>query len=184
MKIYYDSKLAKSLLFGSFKTCMFFGVVLIRVHALSEKVKRHEGFMFQAYWECLAASVVLWFLLHVGAALLGGHVSAWWLLFVPTTFYLLYGVEWLISYVYHILQGDARDRWNDAAYHASAFEMEAYAHEAEANYLVLAPLVRVRQILRKTLMHHETRLTHSLRSVALHGKLFTQQGIGAKPPDR
>ena len=28
MKIYYDSKLAKSLLFGSFKTCMFFGVVL------------------------------------------------------------------------------------------------------------------------------------------------------------
>ena len=41
----------------------------------------------------------------------------------------------LISYVYHILQGDARDRWNDAAYHASAFEMEAYAHEAEANYL-------------------------------------------------
>ena len=78
---------------------------------------------------------VLWFLLHVGAALLGGHVSAWWLLFVPTTFYLLYGVEWLISYVYHILQGDARDRWNDAAYHASAFEMEAYAHEAEANYL-------------------------------------------------
>ena len=64
-----------------------------------------------------------------------GHVSAWWLLFVPTTFYLLYGVEWLISYVYHILQGDARDRWNDAAYHASAFEMEAYAHEAEANYL-------------------------------------------------
>ena len=33
------------------------------------------------------------------------------------------------------LQGDARDRWNDAAYHASAFEMEAYAHEAEANYL-------------------------------------------------
>ena len=26
MKIYYDSKLAKSLLFGSFKTCMFFGM--------------------------------------------------------------------------------------------------------------------------------------------------------------
>ena len=67
--------------------------------------------------------------------MLGGHVSAWWLLFVPTTFYLLYGVEWLISYVYHILRGDARDRWNDAAYHASAFEMEAYAHETEADYL-------------------------------------------------
>ena len=121
MKIYYDSKLAKSLLFGSFKTCMFFGVVLTEYTALSEKVKRHEGIHVRQYWECLAASVVLWFLLHVGSALLGGHVSAWWLLFVPTTFYLLYGVEWLISYVYHILRGDARDRWNDAAYHASAF---------------------------------------------------------------
>ena len=43
MKIYYDSKLAKSLLFGSFKTCMFFGVVLTEYTALSEKVKRHEG---------------------------------------------------------------------------------------------------------------------------------------------
>ena len=44
MKIYYDSKLAKSLLFGSFKTCMFFGVVLTEYTALSEKVKRHEEF--------------------------------------------------------------------------------------------------------------------------------------------
>ena len=35
MKIYYDSKLAKSLLFGSFKTCMFFGVVLSEYTALS-----------------------------------------------------------------------------------------------------------------------------------------------------
>ena len=42
MKIYYDSKLAKSLLFGSFKTCMFFGVVLTEYTALSEKVR---GFM-------------------------------------------------------------------------------------------------------------------------------------------
>ena len=41
MKIYYDSKLAKSLLFGSFKTCMFFCVVLTEYTALSEKVKRH-----------------------------------------------------------------------------------------------------------------------------------------------
>ena len=79
MKIYYDSKLAKSLLFGSFKTCMFFGVVLTEYTALSEKVKRHEGIHVRQYWECLAASVVLWFLLHVGSALLGGHVSAWWL---------------------------------------------------------------------------------------------------------
>ena len=61
------------------------------------------------------------------------------------------GVEWLISYVYHILQGDARDRWNDAAYHASAFEMEAYAHEAEAKLPVLAPVGSRSSILRKNL---------------------------------
>ena len=49
MKIYYDSKLAKSLLFGSFKTCMFFGVVLTEYTALSEKVKRHEGIHVRQY---------------------------------------------------------------------------------------------------------------------------------------
>ena len=63
-----------------------------------------------------------------------GHLSAGWLLLVPFTYYLLYGGEWAISYAYHMIRGDARDRWNDEAYHASAFEMEAYAHENEPEY--------------------------------------------------
>jgi len=33
-----------------------------------------------------------------------------------------------------MIRGDARDRWNDEAYHASAFELEAYAHENEPEY--------------------------------------------------
>ena len=50
MKIYYDSKLAKSLLFGSFKTCMFFfGASPTEYTALSEKVKRHEGIHVRQY---------------------------------------------------------------------------------------------------------------------------------------
>ena len=89
MKVYYNSKLAKRLLFGNFKTCMH---------------------------------------------LFCGHLSAGWLLLVPFTYYLLYGGEWAISYAYHMIRGDARDRWNDEAYHASAFEMEAYAHENEPEY--------------------------------------------------
>ena len=35
MKVYYNSKLAKRLLFGNFKTCMFFGTVITKLAQLS-----------------------------------------------------------------------------------------------------------------------------------------------------
>ena len=43
MKVYYNSKLAKRLLFGNFKTCMFFGTVITKLAQLSASTKRHEG---------------------------------------------------------------------------------------------------------------------------------------------
>ncbi len=130
MKIYYNSKLAKCLLFGSFKTCMFFGVVITKLAQLSARIRRHEGIHIRQFWECCILGAALWGFLY-GVA----HLSACWLLLAPVTYYLLYGGEWAISYCYHILRGDARNRWNDEAYHASAFEMEAYAHEQEPDYM-------------------------------------------------
>lgn len=134
MKVFYNSKLAKCLLFGNFKTCMFFGVVITKRLQISARSKRHEGIHIQQYWECYALGVVLWCVGHGAAHLFSGHLSAWWLLLGPFVYYLLYIVEWAISYAYHIARGDARDRWNDEAYHASAFEMEAYAHENDLEY--------------------------------------------------
>lgn len=135
MKVYYNSKLAKRLLFGNFKTCMFFGTVITKLAQLSARTKRHEGIHIRQFWECCVLGAVLWCLGHGAAHLFCGHLSAGWLLLVPFTYYLLYGGEWAISYAYHMIRGDARDRWNDEAYHASAFEMEAYAHENEPEYL-------------------------------------------------
>ena len=104
MKVYYNSKLAKRLLFGNFKTCMFFGTVITKLAQLSARTKRHEGIHIRQFWECCVLGAVLWCL---------GHGAA---------------------HAYHMIRGDARDRWNDEAYHASAFEMEAYAHENEPEY--------------------------------------------------
>ena len=42
MKVYYNSKLAKRLLFGNFKTCMFFGTVITKLAQLSARTKRHD----------------------------------------------------------------------------------------------------------------------------------------------
>ena len=135
MLIFYQSGLAQLLLFGKFRTMMFFGVIITKNTSLTDKSKRHEGTHIKQYWECLLLGLVLWILIAGIVALCGGHVSCWWLCVVPLTYYLMYGATWAVSYLYHILKGDAREKWNDAAYHASAFEMEAYAHEDDPNYL-------------------------------------------------
>ena len=113
MKVYYNSKLAKRLLFGNFKTCMFFGTVITKLAQLSARTKRHEGIHIRQFWECCVLGAVLWCLGHGAAHLFCGHLSAGWLLLVPFTYYLLYSREWAKSYAYHMIRGDARDRWND-----------------------------------------------------------------------
>ena len=50
MKVYYNSKLAKRLLFGNFKTCMFFGTVITKLAQLSARTKRHEGIHIRQFW--------------------------------------------------------------------------------------------------------------------------------------
>ena len=91
MKVYYNSKLAKRLLFGNFKTCMFFGTVITKLAQLSARTKRHEGIHIRQFWECCVLGAVLWCLGHGAAHLFCGHLSAGWLLLVPFTYYLLYG---------------------------------------------------------------------------------------------
>ena len=41
--IYYNSKLAKLILFGDYTTIMFFGFILTKLKELSETIIRHEG---------------------------------------------------------------------------------------------------------------------------------------------
>ena len=109
MKVYYNSKLAKRLLFGNFKTCMFFGTVITKLAQLSARTKRHEGIHIRQFWECCVLGAVLWCLGHGAAHLFCGHLSAGWLLLVPFTYYLLYGGEWAISYACLLYTSDAAD---------------------------------------------------------------------------
>lgn len=128
--IYYNSKLAKLILFGSYHTIMFFGFILTKFNVLSETVFRHERTHQKQFFECMEIAAI-------PSALLAFNVSAWWLLLIPLFYYILYLAEWFVSFVYHLFTdsriGDGKVNAN--AYRASAFEMEAKLNQDNPNYL-------------------------------------------------
>ena len=128
--IYYNSKLAKLILFGSYHTIMFFGFILTKFNVLSETVFRHEKTHQRQFFECMEIAAI-------PSALLLFYVSAWWLLLIPLFYYILYGVEWFISLVYHLFADEriGGGKVNNNAYRASAFEMEAKLNQDNPNYL-------------------------------------------------
>lgn len=128
--IYYNSKLAKLIFFGRYHTIMFFGFILTKFNVLSETVFRHEKTHQKQFFECMEIAAI-------PSVLLAFHVSAWWLLLIPLFYYILYGVEWFISLVYHLFTDDevGGGKVNANAYRASAFEMEAKLNQDNPNYL-------------------------------------------------
>lgn len=128
--IYYNSKLAKLILFGRYHTIMFFGFILTKFNVLSETVFRYEKTHQEQFFECMEIAAI-------PSVLLAFHVSAWWLLLIPLFYYILYGVEWFISLVYHLFTDDevGGGKVNANAYRASAFEMEAKLNQDNPNYL-------------------------------------------------
>ena len=128
--IYYNSKLAKLLLFGSYHTIMFFGFILTKRKELSETTKRHERTHRRQFFECMEIAAI-------PSVLLAIHVSPWWLLLIPLLYYILYLAEWLISFVYHLFTDSkiGGGKVNANAYRASAFEMEAKFNQDNPNYL-------------------------------------------------
>lgn len=126
--IFYDSKLAKCILFGSFQTIMLFGCIFTKNKTLSLCSQRHETIHVRQYFETLIVGALVF-------GLLGYLLSLWLWLIIPFTYYAVYLAEWAISCLFHIVKGDVRNTWNDRAYHASAFEMEAYGNEDNPYYL-------------------------------------------------
>lgn len=128
--IYLDNRLAKLILFGNYTTIMLFGFILTKFNVLSETVFRHEKTHQKQFFECMEIAAI-------PSVLLAFHVSAWWLLLIPLFYYILYGVEWFISLVYHLFKdkqiGDGKVNAN--AYYASAFEMEAKENRNSQIYL-------------------------------------------------
>lgn len=56
-------------------------------------------------------------------------------------YYIMYGVEWLISFIYNVCKNIfikeklSLSEINNKAYHTLAFEMEAYDNEGKEDYL-------------------------------------------------
>ena len=128
--IFLDNRFAKFILFGSYHTIMLFGFILTKFNVLSETVFRHEKTHQEQFFECMEIAAI-------PSVLLAFHVSAWWLLLIPLFYYILYGVEWFISLVYHLFTDDevGGGKVNANAYRASAFEMEAKLNQDNPNYL-------------------------------------------------
>lgn len=128
--IYLDNWLAKMILFGNYTTIMFFGFILSILKEITAEIERHERTHQKQFFECMEIAAI-------PSVLLAFHVSAWWLLLIPLFYYILYGVEWFISLVYHLFTDEriGGGKVNNNAYRASAFEMEAKLNQDNPNYL-------------------------------------------------
>ena len=80
--------------------------------------------------ECMIASAVL-----LTVIMLFTGFNLWVYLLCPLWFYLQYGVEYAISYMYHLCRNRCWINVGDKAYGNSAFEMEAEANEEVDGYL-------------------------------------------------
>lgn len=114
---YYNNRLAKLLLFNGYTTIMLFGFIFTKHNELKPSTIRHEHTHRRQYVECAMLSLPLVFLLC-------RLVSCWFLLLVPTFYYILYVGEWLTKL---FMKGNA--------YRNISFEKEAYQNQSNLGYL-------------------------------------------------
>lgn len=130
-RIYYNSWLAKAILWSGYSTAMFFGKIGTKHDAsepLSERVKRHESIHCEQYWEVTAAMFIVAVILQL---IFGG---GWWLVAVPFMYYVFYFLEAAITWTYRLF----KNGWKEAAekaYKYSMFEQEAKDGESIPGYV-------------------------------------------------
>lgn len=125
-KVFYESWIAKHLLFASYTTITLFAWVFTK---WSEKEARqstinHECVHARQWIElAIASGLLIW----LGMLLFG--YSAWWLLLSAMTFYIWYVLEFVVKWFYGSIMG------NYNAYKNISFEREARLSEKDNNYL-------------------------------------------------
>lgn len=126
MKVIYNNLIP----FKGFNAINLFGIVFARKEEgeLTPVQVNHESIHTRQQIDCLA-------LFFLPLYLIGILCSWWWFVLWPFGFYLLYFLEWGISYCYHRIKRLCRKEANCEAYKASAMEMEAYEQENDFNYL-------------------------------------------------
>lgn len=136
-KVFYNSKLAKMILFPGFSTCMFFGAVISKRSKLPESDINHEYIHVKQYIEVTVISAIL--ALIVSVLLHSSGSSGWWIPLVcfPFVYYALYFGEALISFIHNFFAKRKKNASDaaDKAYHNGMLEMEAFAHQDNPCYL-------------------------------------------------
>lgn len=128
--VFLDNWFAKLILFGTYHTIMLFGFILSKLKELSKSILRHEQIHQRQFLECLEIAII-------PSTLLAIFVSPWWLLLIPLLYYIIYLIEWFISFIYHLFTDNkvGNGSVNNNAYRTSAFEMEARLNQDNPNYL-------------------------------------------------
>lgn len=129
-KIFYESWLAKHLLFASYTTITLFACIFTK---WSEKEARQSTINH----ECVHArqwvelTVAFGLLLWIG--MLAFNYSVWWLGLSALTFYVWYVTEYLIRRLIRLFRGGKNGQ--KTAYRLVSFEQEARMAERDNNYL-------------------------------------------------
>ena len=132
MKVFYESKIAKWLLWQGYSTITLGCFVFTKKskEEMKQSALNHEAIHVRQWEECMIASAVL-----LTVIMLFTGFNLWVYLLCPLWFYLQYGVEYAISYMYHLCRNRCWVNVGDKAYGNSAFEMEAEANEEVDGYL-------------------------------------------------
>ncbi len=96
MKVFYESKLAKWLLWQGYSTITLGCFVFTKKtkEEMKQRVLNHEAIHVRQWEECMIASAIL-----LTLVMLLTEFSVWIYLLCPLWFYLQYGLEYAISYV-------------------------------------------------------------------------------------
>lgn len=124
-KVFYESWIAKHLLFSGYSTITLFAWVFTKwTEALARQSTINHECVHARQWTelTIASGLIIW------AGMLIFGFSAWWLLLSSVVFYLWYVVEWCIRVIVGCFS-------SHDAYRMVSFEREARLAETDSNYL-------------------------------------------------
>lgn len=124
-KVFYESWIAKHLLFSGYSTITLFAWVFTKwTEALARQSTINHECVHARQWTelTIASGLIIW------AGMLIFGFSAWWLLLSSIVFYLWYVVEWCIRVIVGCFS-------SHDAYRMVSFEREARLAETDSNYL-------------------------------------------------
>lgn len=114
----------KTLTLPGFSAIFLFGVLFVRpTYKINDVFINHESIHSKQYYELFGFGFI--FLLSLSLFTI---ISYWWLLLSPFTFYILYGLEWLIRFFVYGFN-------LHKPYKNISFEREAYDNQDNLEYL-------------------------------------------------